>query len=117
MNSNWTLGFNKKGIPIRTTSHRLKKLRKIPKSCTLFIRQRSDKQLLQRLMDLNREQQEYNQIINAHNDQIKQIEQINDPLVQDSLIMAKIDQVSRRATWVLIRICLFVVLVSELKSI
>ena len=98
-NSTWTLGFNRKGIPIRArASQKRKNKRKAtsPNPCTLFIRQRSDEQLLQRLADLSRDQQEYRQKISAHNAQIKQIEQGNNPLAQDSLIMAKIERLRRR---------------------
>ena len=76
---------------MRAASHR-RNNNLIPNSCTLFIRQRSDKQLLQRLADLNRDQLEYSKKIKVHNAQIKQIERINNLLTQDSLIMSKIEQ-------------------------
>lgn len=98
-NSTWTLGFNRRGIPIRArASHKRKGKRKAtsPNACTLFLRQRSDEQLLQRLADLSRDQQEYRQKISAHNAQIKKIEMSNDPLAQDSLIMAKIERLRRK---------------------
>lgn len=106
-NSTWTLGFSRRGIPIRArASHKRKGKRKTsaPNACTLFLRQRSDEQLLQRLADLSRDQQEYRQKISAHNAQIKKIEMSNSPLAQDSLIMAKIERLRRKqdgqATWV-----------------
>ena len=106
-NATWTLGFSRKGIPIRATASQKRRNKRkpiAPNPCTLFIRQRSDEQLLQRLADLTRDQREFRQKISVHNAQIQQIERSNNPLAQDSLIMAKIERLRRRresrAGWV-----------------
>lgn len=97
-NTAWTLAFNRKGIPIRArASQKRNNKRKTtsPNPCTLFVRQRSDEQLIARFGDLRDDQEGYRQRVRVHNAQIKQIEQSNNLLAQDSMIMAKIDRLRR----------------------
>lgn len=97
-NKEWSLGFNRQGIPVRSAGQRKRKNSKATylNPCTLFLRQRSDRQLIQRLVDLNKEQMNYKQKFKVHKQQIKQIEQINNPLAQDKLLMAKIDRFRKK---------------------
>lgn len=67
-----------------------------PNPCTLFIRQRSDNQLLQSLIELKLEQKKFKHNNRVDKKQIEENEKINNLLKEDLLIMDKINKIRQK---------------------